>query len=249
MHNLSFIPDAGFCANTGNTLVTVEDCQQQGVLVSSTFILQGYYQESNGCMMQKSLNNAGLIPLSQPYNLAPHNYLGSESVTAIPTDAVDWILVQLRSASDRNLVMAQKAGFVSCTGELMALDGSIGVYFDSIMPSDYYITIIHRNHLAVMSNAPVSLPNADPYDFTIAPTQAYGIQQLYQVGSHYALIGGDYNGNGVINSLDYNLWISNNSLVNQYINWDGNGSGVVNNLDYNLWFANRSRLAVIELQF
>lgn len=69
-----------------------------------------------GSDMQTKLNNEELIPLNQPYNIALWNYPGSESVLAIPNnDVVDWILVELRNATDAasatpSTIISQQAG-------------------------------------------------------------------------------------------------------------------------------------------
>ena len=249
-NNLLFMADSGQCADDISEVFTVENCLSPGVVVKSRFLLQGYYLESSGCMMNTALNDKNLIPLGQPYGGAPHYYAGTEIVSTIPTGVVDWVLIQLRDAADRSVVVAERCGFLTCEGYLLDIDGSEGLSFPTVNPDAYYITVLHRNHLGIMTAAPVSLPSATAYDFTSSPSQALGTGQLYPVGgTYYAMIGGDYDSNGNINSLDYNLWYSSNTAVNEYLSWDGNGSAVINNLDYNLWFANRSKLAVVELQF
>ena len=40
-----------------------------------------------------------VIPLTQPYNGAPWNYTGTESVATIPAGVVDWVLPELREAA------------------------------------------------------------------------------------------------------------------------------------------------------
>jgi len=54
----------------------------------------------------------------------------------------------------------------------------------------------------------------------------------------FCLYSGDFDGNGIINSLDYNSWALNKSALNQYLNIDADGNGIINNLDYNLWLGN-----------
>jgi len=52
--------------------------------------LQGAFQTTS---MDTALKTGGYIPLSQPYNVSPWNYNGTESVTAIPNSVVDWVLL------------------------------------------------------------------------------------------------------------------------------------------------------------
>jgi len=41
-------------------------------------------------------NISGILPLAQPYNTTPFNYAGTENVGAIPTNVVDWVLIEHR---------------------------------------------------------------------------------------------------------------------------------------------------------
>ena len=51
----------------------------------------------NGISMDTELNVHNLLPLTQPYNVAPWNYAGTEQVGSIPNpEIVDWVLVELR---------------------------------------------------------------------------------------------------------------------------------------------------------
>ena len=46
------------------------------------------------------LNLLNYIPTTQPYNIAPWNYTGTESVTTIPnSNVIDWVLVELRETT------------------------------------------------------------------------------------------------------------------------------------------------------
>ncbi|HSP88887.1 MAG TPA: hypothetical protein VLN45_12195, partial [Ignavibacteriaceae bacterium] len=57
-------------------------------------LLEGSFND--GSMTTTLLNN-GHLPLTQPYNQNPWNYNGTESVSSIPSNVVDWILVELRT--------------------------------------------------------------------------------------------------------------------------------------------------------
>ncbi|MEZ5196864.1 MAG: hypothetical protein R2764_10800 [Bacteroidales bacterium] len=43
--------------------------------------------------MDTDLAEQGLIPLQQPFNIEPWNYEGDETVASIPSDIVDWVLL------------------------------------------------------------------------------------------------------------------------------------------------------------
>ncbi|RLD53861.1 MAG: hypothetical protein DRJ05_15745, partial [Bacteroidetes bacterium] len=70
----------------------------------------------NGTDMNPS-TGSGFLPLTQPYGGSPWNYSGAESVTSIPANVVDWILVELRDAPDAgsaipSTMIAQQAAFL-----------------------------------------------------------------------------------------------------------------------------------------
>jgi hypothetical protein len=53
----------------------------------------------NGINMNTDLIGLNDFPLSQPYNTAPWNYEGTESVISVPANIVDWVLIELRDAT------------------------------------------------------------------------------------------------------------------------------------------------------
>ncbi len=70
---------------------------EPGKLLDLKVFLEGpfYYVQ-----MIPYLNMAGYLPLSQPYNTAPWNYSGIESVSSIPNyNIVDWVLLEFRDAT------------------------------------------------------------------------------------------------------------------------------------------------------
>lgn len=111
----------------------------------------------NGGEMTTSLYEGGLIPLMQPYGTVPWQYEGNECVSVIPADAVDWILVQVRHEADPDRIIAQRACFLRKDGILMDLDGTPGVYFNQLDLRDGFVSLLHRNHLGVTTQVPVSL--------------------------------------------------------------------------------------------
>ncbi len=201
--------------------------------VQAKLYLEGFYDvQSQG--MQLNLNNQNLLPLVQPYQQSPWNYNGSEQVTTIPADAVDWVLVMARDSNE--MILSQSAGFINSQGQLMGIDGSLGI--DLLGAYGNFISIHHRNHLAVVS--------ANIYegalDLTSSISSVKGIQQLKNVGGVYCLYAGDYDASGIVNNLDYNKWANKKSLLNQYLTEDGDGNGIINNLDYNLWIGNGAKI-------
>lgn len=217
------------------------ECVGEEIKLNAKIILEGFFDSQNN-NMHTALNTSNLIPLTQPYNVTPWNYNGDESVNTIPADAVDWILLVTRD-NDGNPI-EQKAGFVNQNGEIMSLDGSIGILINNALGKNF--SIHHRSHLAILSSTPF---DGAIYDFTISSNQAQGNNQLKLVDGKYMMYSGDYDGTGIINSEDFNVWKIYGALINQYLPVDGDGNGIINSLDFNLWTNNKSKVGIPEIRF
>jgi len=133
------------------------DWTQESIELNLRAMLEGTF---NGLEMNTNLNAEGFLPSSQPFNLAPWNYNGSESVTSFPEDAVDWVLVELRDAYFPILAtpitrIAQQAGFLLKDGSIKGMDGLSNLHFNNAVIHDLFVVIWHRNHLGIMSSVPV----------------------------------------------------------------------------------------------
>ncbi|MEM9721958.1 MAG: hypothetical protein AAGA10_22015 [Bacteroidota bacterium] len=198
---------------------------------------------SNG--MHTRLYAAGVIPQNQPFNEAPYNYLGQEQLGEIPSFMSDWILVELWD-STTNEVIARKAAILSFFGLVLDVDGQPGVLFEDLPDQEYLIAIRARGHLPVLSGRShrpsLATEELAIYDFSSAVEQARGNEQMKRTLAGFVLYAGDYNGDGIINNLDYNLWAQNASALNAYLPVDGDGNAIINNLDFNLWTSNGSKI-------
>lgn len=138
--------------------------------------LSGAYQSGS---MKTELRNKGLIPATQPYNQSPWNYSGQESVANMPTNTVDWILVEIRDnqTSNPNTVL-QKAALLLADGSIVDANNPTVNSLDVsslTANTDYYVVIKHRNHLPVMSALPINLSNSSliTYDFSDGVDKAW----------------------------------------------------------------------------
>lgn len=139
---------------------------QVGVNLQVRAYLQGPYEASTD-LMQDDLRAKGLLPLHQPYRQAPFLYQGSEtlnrSLTSVSVGGdeealIDWLLLELRSASNPTLVLAQKAVGLQADGDLMDVQtGSTTLAFLNLSAGAYYVSLRHRNHLGVVSASALSL--------------------------------------------------------------------------------------------
>lgn len=201
-----------------------------------------------GGSMTTELNNKGLIPINQPFDEAPWFYSGSESAPNIPTDAVDWVLVELRDPADPALLRGRTAGFLLADGSIVDTDGNLGVPVSNSNSADnHYLVLRTRSHAAVMSSVPIA--STITYDFTTSATSAYGSNQLKNVGGTFCAYAGDFYGDGAITFADFNNYISNPSAIDQYLNWDANKDGLVSVLDFNFYKSNASFMVIPELRY
>ena len=226
---------------TINDVIQADGCSCEGTMtVQAKLFLEGLYDPINQ-QLTNVLNTQNLIPTNQPFNTTPWSYSGTESVIAIPTNVVDWVLIIVRSSD--NTIISQAAGFLTTSGTLVDITGQEGIVIEQAF--NQYISIHPRNHLAILSKSPYTTV----LDFTTDLSSVQGIGQLKNVSGKYCLYAGDYDANGIINNQDYNRWILKKAQLAEYLSVDGDANGVVNNLDYNLWVGNGSKIGVQSIQY
>ncbi|HNB82627.1 MAG TPA: hypothetical protein PLP14_11035, partial [Chitinophagaceae bacterium] len=136
-----------------------------GVKVQCRALLAGPYMGSG--LMHDSLRVTGLIPLTEPYSSNPFNRPALPNAMVVPNfetasaalflnsgnDAiVDWVMLELRQASNPSLIVANKRALIQRDGDIVShVDGQSPVFFPSIAPGMYYLSIKHRNHVGVMT--------------------------------------------------------------------------------------------------
>ena len=203
-----------------------------------TVMLEGPFE---GVKMLSTLNLMGLLPIIQPYNVAPWNYPGTESVASIPnTLVVDWILLEYRDAVDAVSATAAtsigwQAALLLNDGNIVDLDGISNLDFSFSINDNLFVVIHHRNHLPVMSANAIPDPGfVYTYNFTTASSQAYGINAMIDLGGGvFGLYGGDGNADGTINTDDkITIW-SVEAGTSGYMNGDFNMNSQTDNLDKN----------------
>jgi hypothetical protein len=208
--------------------------------VGLTAILEGPY---NGINMNTDLNTLGLIPNNQPFNSNPAAnwyYTGSEAVASIPANVVDWVLVQIRDASDASTalgnVVAEQAAFILNDGSIVDLDGASNLEFSGVTYSNgLYPVVYHRNHLGAISSVNmVRSGGIFEYDFTQSGAAYFntGAGTKNLGGGVFGLFGGDASGGGVISPYDIGVWQTQAGL-NDYLSGEFNLDGQADNKDKN----------------
>lgn len=203
-------------------------------------LLEGAYTGSG----QMTTTANSILELNQPFNRAPWYYNGTESVSSMPNNVVDWVLVELQNAVDGSTALS--AALLLNDGSIVASDWTNdpsidGVFFEDLNENQlYHIVLRHRNHLAVIGATAISLPNSISYDFRDA-TNVMGSNQVVDLGDGYhALKAGDWNSDGVISVADYNGYLIQIAAINQYVAGDFNLDGNVTVADFNLYFPDAS---------
>ncbi len=238
-----------------------------------------------GNEMRTDLNDLGVLPgqlhidgifgntywpPGQPFNVDPWFYNGTEgdqfdsqnnpanSNAGYPTDAVDWVLVSIRTGVNSNTKVCEAAA-------LLYKDGSINFVeaFDcnDQLGNDFYIVVEHSNHLIVMTpNAmPVDGTGKVSFDFRVADgfTGSFGIgigqvQVTATNGqSYFAMMAGNpdqqltASSDTDINVNDKIVWEEENNQFAVYSEADLDLSGDVNVNDRNIWDANNSTFSSV----
>ncbi len=143
--------------------------------------LEGPYQPASGSMSD-ALRTLPGFPTQEPYSALGYTHTGGGNETVAPAvlaitgpDAiVDWVVVELRSANTPGTVLATRSALIQRDGDVVDTDGSSPISFP--LPADaYHVALRHRNHLGVMTFAPVTF-SATPLtlDLTQAGTPTFG---------------------------------------------------------------------------
>ncbi len=186
------------------------------------------------------------IPLSQPYNISPWNYAGTESVSSIPNaNVVDWVLVELRDApsasgAGSSTRLARQAGFLLKDGSIVANDGSSLLTFTNSIANSLFVVVWHRNHLGILSANPLTeSAGVYTYDFTTNINKAY-LSGQKSINGKATLFGGDIDANGTVNNTDKIIW-SGVAGTKGYQPADTDLNGQVDNKDKNdIWDGNEN---------
>lgn len=211
--------------------------------------LEGAY-EANSAKMKSDLMLGNLLPLQQPYNIAPYNYFGPETLNTNSNEVIDWVLVEMRSGINPDSKIESKAGILLEDGRIKSPDGINDLSFTIPTDGEYYFLIRHRNHLDIMTATPIKAAPSMYYDFTLDASQAYGPQQqAILIDGTPAMFAADCNADLSIQTTDYDIWRINPAILNVYNPADVNLDGTVQTTDYDLWFNNKAKLGIPEIGY
>lgn len=196
------------------------------VRVSPKVFLQGPFDTVSG-LMNDNLRIASVIPTTSPYadaltaNATVFSVTGSNAI-------VDWVYIELRDKTNITTVISGKSAFVQRDGDVVGIDGISPVEF-ALSADNYYVSISHRNHIAIATDVSVSLTaTTTTLDFTNNTSIVRGnITAVNELTTGiFGMFAGDFNTDGQINSSDFNLGLISLGLSG-YLYPDFNMNGEV----------------------
>ncbi|NOX47008.1 MAG: hypothetical protein GXO89_08535 [Chlorobi bacterium] len=207
----------------------------------------------NGSEMEITLNTNGLLPLAQPFNTAPWNYMKYESVGSMPVDVADWVLLEIRNGtgdpSTATNVLFRKAALLLKDGTVMDLDGSTSFELPASLDDNAYLAIYHRNHLSIISATKLTSTNGFyENDFTTGADKVWGGANGYSeiAPGVWGMAVGDVNGDGSIDVGDMNVGWAQDAGKAGYLKGDLNMDGQAENPDKNeMWLNNVGKISSI----
>ncbi len=199
---------SGTSMTSGSELLTL-GIQQPGIVllpINIKAFLDGPFDPLGGNMSDQ-LRSASLIPSAEPFTALGFQHAGSGGGEQAVGGAfnnngndavVDWVLIELRDASDPIKVVSTRSAFVQRDGDVVDVDG-ISVVQMTALPGNYHVAVRHRNHLPVMTALPVPLTmTALPIDLTDGSVATYGTDAQRSTGGIHRLWAGDVTGDHVV---------------------------------------------------
>ena len=160
----------------------------------------------SGTTMTTTLRTNNLIPFASPYSLAPFN-APAVTATSIPANATDWILVEVRDASNPATIVSQTSAFILNDGTIVNMDGQPLRLKNTVASG--HIALKHRNNLGIRTASALNLVEPPTLkDFSAGTSEAYtngsvtSNANMKQIGSVFAMWGGDVNQDGYVRYTD-----------------------------------------------
>ena len=201
---------AGTCSGDGGgnriVLARYHNIPDPRSTLSLRMFLGGAY-DSTAFLMRDDLRQQGLIPTLQPYAApffsaangvgtwaTPQHVLQTEGDSAV----VDWVWLELISATDSATVVATRVGLVHRDGWVTSADGHSPIDF-SAGTGSYFVRARHRDHLGVTASQAVTLgPSVTTLDLTDPATPTFGTDAQKEINGVRMLWPGDANSDGVV---------------------------------------------------
>ena len=188
-------------------------------------MLGGAYQSNTG-LMRTNLRTLPDFPLVSPYG---DGAMISSRTILTANNIVDWVLVELHSSTISTTIVMTQAGLLQNDGDLVGVDGSSALQLSGVAAGNYYVALKHRNHLGVMTAAPMPISSGTALlNLTQASTPVYGTygRQINSTTGVAVLWPGDANQDGKVITAGPNN--DRNQLLRKAFTAPGNSSYLVN---------------------
>ncbi|MGB1205568.1 MAG: hypothetical protein ACPG5B_07985 [Chitinophagales bacterium] len=235
------------------TQYTIDDVTcDLGVQIALDVWLEGAYDASNN-NMQTILLDENVLALSQPFDVSPYFYNGVEmlaNTADFPTNTVDWLLVELRDATNNTQIVARKAALLLADGSVVNIDGTMLSFENGTSNEAYFVVVRHRNHLDIMSSNAILFSTNTTYDMSISSNVMGGTGQLQLLSNGKSgLLAGDFNSSGQINFTDTNVYFGEVSALNQYLISDCSFDAISSVRDMNFMLKNIGKQGISQIQY
>lgn len=214
-----------------------------GLTLPLRVLLQGPLDTAT-MIMHAHLAGDSLLPLSEPYSV-----LGlppTVAPTAVPPEVMyatgdeaitDWVLVELRDPDDSAVVLASQCALLRRDGSVLSVDAASALGF-AVPAGPYYVAVRHRNHLGIITGAPVQLSSISALlDLSQPTVPLFGTEPAAMINGRQCLWSGDVDHDGTLkytgtgNDRDIILTTIGGTLPSNvqagYLNADINLDGVV----------------------
>lgn len=221
------------------------------VTMKAKVFLEGPYANKSMSTDMAKYELFDSIPKDEyPYNLDPKRALRKAKI-ALDT-MVDWLVLEFRRDAQPSkyvCYLLRKDGVIVDENG----DTVLNLIKAGIDSGEYYVGILHRNHLPVYSSNKLKIypdNNGQVADMT-NNSNVYGkegsLKALDVVNGFvlWGMVAGDVDGDNDIDETDYRLTWMNRDLLYQYSRYDINMSGYVNTKDINFPWNNLNRQANI----
>lgn len=144
----------------GATVVT------QGIFLNAKVCLEGPYLSASEPLLEMSTNlkDDQVLPMATPYaSLSPwfHYSFNDHTVTQTIFDnlnIVEWIVVEVYQYENGSYVYKDgQSALVDKNGIIFDTLGIQGISFPTLLPGNYYINILSKNHLSIASEDPTPI--------------------------------------------------------------------------------------------
>ncbi|WP_028527184.1 beta strand repeat-containing protein [Runella limosa] len=173
-------PTCPTAISTSRVIATVnaQDCSIK--LLPKVYLQGSLFGVFSGQLMRDDLRVKNLIPRKSPYvawnPVTAADTITSNTVLSVTgADAiVDWVFVELRDADDSTIVVDSRSALLQRDGDIVEVDGTSPITFNTFVSADYFVSVRHRNHLGVMSQTALPLTQVvSTIDFRSATTPTY----------------------------------------------------------------------------